>query len=540
MFSILSCLGATHDARFVAASVAICVVGALCTVVMLSHAEECGRDRRRFWIVAASAVAGTGVWATHFMAMLAYDGGYPVAYDGTITVLSILVSVLSACGSFFMAFRWTNAWAVAASGVAFGLGVALMHFVGMSALDSPGHLSYSASLIALAVAVSAALGGLSLLAMRRTVGWMRIVTGTALTSLTVCTLHFTSMAGLTLVPDPTIVSQRLLLIDRAALAAVVASVSGAIVLFGCLAAIMDRLLTDVRGLADASLEALFITHQDRVLEVNESAAALTGLDRGDILGRHIREIVVRSAEHLKEAGRALGVIGVLSPLTGRQTEVEIFVREIEYRGRPCCVVVLRDLTERRRAERVIDHMARHDPLTDLLNRREFDRHLKALTLGGDRSVSLLCLDLDNFKLVNDMGGHAAGDEILRNVAAILQAATVESDLVFRLGGDEFAIIQIGQIQPQSARDLAEKILNDIASMSASFGLNYFGASVGIALLPGGIMEAETLHSRADAALYSAKDAGRGQIRFFETHIHMPGKLRKPRSIDADPIWQSLD
>jgi diguanylate cyclase (GGDEF)-like protein/PAS domain S-box-containing protein len=492
---------------------------------MLARAQECAAPRRDLWIAAASLIAGTAVWATHFMAMLAYEGGYPIAYDLAITSLSVLVSVLASWASFTLAFRWTGAVATMSSGVAFGIGIALMHFVGMGALDSPGHLTYSTSMIILAVMLSAGFGALSMLAVRQLSGWIKIIAGTVLISLTVCALHFTAMAGLVLVPDPTVVSNRLLLIDRAALAAVVAAVSSVIVLLGCAAAIIDRLLTDVRGLADASLEGLFIVHRGLVLEVNESALALTGLERGDMLGRHINEIVAVPARHLEQPAVLSGAIGTLSPLTGRKTEVEVFLREIEYRGRPCCVMVLRDMTERRRAERLVDHMARHDPLTDLLNRREFDRHLAKLT-ATEKSLALVCLDLDNFKLVNDIGGHAAGDDILRRVAGILRAAVTESGLLFRLGGDEFAVIQTGQMQPLAARELAKKVLTDIEALSASLELSDFGASAGVALLPSTGIEAETLHYRADTALYWAKDAGRGQVRFFEDQLSSLNEFQK--------------
>lgn len=532
MFSILSCLNATHDGRFVAASIGVCMIGAFCTMIMLSRAQECVPPRRELWVAAASLIAGTAVWATHFMAMLAYEGGYPVAYDVAVTSLSVIVSVLAAWGSFSVVLRWTSALAAVFSGVEFGIGISLMHLVGMSALDTPGYLTYSPPMIILAVMLAAVFGALSMLAMRQFSGRIRIISGTLLISLTVCVLHFTSMAGLILIPDTAVVSNRLLLIDRATLAAVVASVSTVIVLLGCAAAIIDRLLTDVQGLADASLEALFILHQGRVLQVNERATALTGLGRSDMLGRHIDQIVARPAGHLQQAEVSLSEIGRLSPLTGRKTEVEIFLREIEYRGRLCCVTVLRDMTERRRAERVIDHMARHDPLTDLLNRREFDRHLGAL-VSTEESLALLCLDLDNFKLVNDIGGHAAGDDILRRVANILQTSSTEGSLVFRLGGDEFAIIQIGHAQPSSVRQLAKKVLKDIEALSASLGLSYFGASVGVALLPHTGTDAEAIHCRADAALYAAKDAGRGQVRFFDNHASSSSESQRARKTEIE-------
>ncbi|MGQ7474026.1 diguanylate cyclase domain-containing protein, partial [Streptococcus suis] len=101
-----------------------------------------------------------------------------------------------------------------------------------------------------------------------------------------------------------------------------------------------------------------------------------------------------------------------------------------YRGRACVVLAIRDLTERYRAQRVVEHLASHDPLTDLPNRAALDRHLAA-AIAQDRPFSLIAVDLDRFKAVNDVFGHAAGDEILRRVADILCRCARECELVAR-------------------------------------------------------------------------------------------------------------
>jgi diguanylate cyclase (GGDEF)-like protein len=536
MFSILSCLGANHDPWFVLASVSLCIIGAFCTIIMLARAQECVRKRRGLWTALAGLVAGTSVWATHFMAMLAYDGGFSIAYDVPLTAMSIVVSVFGAWLSFSAALRARKLLAVATGGCAFGLGVALMHFIGMSALHTPGRLEYSEGAIVLAGSFCMVFGALSLVAVRRLGGSTRIVAGTILVSLTVCTLHFTAMVGLTVVPDPAIFPHSLFLIDRAALAAVVAAVSCAIVLSGCAAAVVDRVLTDVQGLANASLEGLLIVHEDRIVEVNESALALTKLVRRDLVGRKIDEIFSLASGGLQPLRSALGgSIGVLTTFAGEQTEVELFAKDIEYRGRHCAVLVARDMTERRKSERLIERMARHDPLTDLLNRREFDTHLGELITRYGSQLALLCLDLDNFKSVNDAGGHAAGDALLRDVSKLFLLVTGDQGLVFRLGGDEFAVVQFGKPQPQTAQQLAERILAGIESVNRSLDLSDFGVSIGIAVASGKAT-ADALHSQADAALYAAKNAGKCTVRLYgDTHKPYSAPTQEQRVVHYRPL-----
>jgi len=122
-----------------------------------------------------------------------------------------------------------------------------------------------------------------------------------------------------------------------------------------------------------------------------------------------------------------------------------------------------DITERRRFEARLAHLARHDPLTDLGNRMLFKEHLQeclALTrrAGDTHGIAVLCLDLDRFKEVNDTFGHALGDEVLKGVAERLRSCVGETDLVARLGGDEFAIVQLADDPTSAAAALAARIV----------------------------------------------------------------------------------
>lgn len=177
-----------------------------------------------------------------------------------------------------------------------------------------------------------------------------------------------------------------------------------------------------------------------------------------------------------------------------------------------------DITEAARAEAMVAHMARHDALTALPNRvalgESISKALERLEEGG--SAALLSIDLDRFKLVNDTLGHPVGDALLRAVADRLRATVREGDTVARFGGDEFSIVQERATQPHSAHALAQRI---VQGMSEPFDIDghviSIGASVGIAIAPMHGASADELFKFADAALYRAKDEGRGRAHCFE-------------------------
>ena len=166
----------------------------------------------------------------------------------------------------------------------------------------------------------------------------------------------------------------------------------------------------------------------------------------------------------------------------------------------------------------IEHLAHHDPLTDLPNRLLFADRLDQALRRADRArelVALHCLDVDHFKRVNDRYGHAVGDRLLIAVAERIAACLRDSDTLARLGGDEFAIVQCGLRQPDAAPQLAERIL---AALGRPIALDVLriptALSIGISLYPADAKTPAALQSLADTALYHAKRQGRGCFRLW--------------------------
>jgi diguanylate cyclase (GGDEF)-like protein len=194
---------------------------------------------------------------------------------------------------------------------------------------------------------------------------------------------------------------------------------------------------------------------------------------------------------------------------------------LEVRGMPLegggFVTTYLDVTEQRRNQRLVEHMAHHDPLTDLPNRILFNDRLKTAVAQVKRGglMAVHYLDLDDFKPINDNHGHQAGDRLLVNVAKRMQGTVREHDTVARLGGDEFAIVQTGIHARGDAAVLANRILDSfhepfsVGDLSVSVGV-----SIGIALGPEDGTTSDDLLKKADDALYSSKSGGRNRFSFY--------------------------
>jgi diguanylate cyclase (GGDEF)-like protein len=193
-----------------------------------------------------------------------------------------------------------------------------------------------------------------------------------------------------------------------------------------------------------------------------------------------------------------------------------------------------DITEQRRAEVKIEHMAHHDALTDLANRVLLNERLEqALVHVHDgQMVAVHHLDLDQFKAVNDTFGHPAGDMLLKTVAERLRSLARDTDTIARMGGDEFVIVQAPISDPTEATTLAQEI---IAWISEPYDIDgqqaIVGTSIGIAVSPGDGDAPDKLLRNADLALYRAKGDGRGTFRFFESAMDEQMQARRIMELD---------
>jgi diguanylate cyclase (GGDEF)-like protein/PAS domain S-box-containing protein len=254
------------------------------------------------------------------------------------------------------------------------------------------------------------------------------------------------------------------------------------------------------------------------------SAIFTPEDRN--MGQHRHELEKARIEgrsedmrwHLRKDGSRFWGTGVTMPLWNDNGDLRGFVK------------ILRDQTNQRLNEEQNQFFALHDMLTGLPNRVHLSNQLHKLIAASQRNripLSVLLLDLDRFKAVNDTFGHHVGDLLLKEVAQRILSAIRETDFVARLGGDEFVVIQADVSQPQAAQTLARKLVARLGDVYVLDGHEvHTGTSIGISTSPKDGANAVELLKKADLALYRAKSAGRGTYDFYAS------------TLAADSDWQT--
>ena len=296
-----------------------------------------------------------------------------------------------------------------------------------------------------------------------------------------------------------------------------------------------------RAVFDCVHDAIFISDaaNGRILDVNPRGCEMFGFERHELIGGTPNMLSAGVAPYTDTAVTR-GIVrirGEAGPTTcewqckakdGRLLWVEMSLRQTNFAGHDVVLTSVRDISDRREAEKQIRHMARYDGLTGLPNRGVFvEAVARALASAkrASRQFAVLFLDLDHFKDVNDTLGHPAGDALLRAVAARLRGAIRESDVVARFGGDEFALLA-DVSEAADAAQLAAKLLKAFEAPFAIEGTQIrSGCSIGIALYAPDTADVETLMSHADVALYRAKSDGRGTFRFFSNAMDSETRAR---------------
>jgi diguanylate cyclase len=530
MFVVYNCLATKHDLRLVSLAVIICLLASFTAVSLMRHVRKSAGRSRGGWLVISAVATGFGIWSTHFIAMLAFSPGIASGYNFPLTLLSLVGGIVVTGMGLFVAVSERGAGMAWLGGAIVGGGVAIMHFTGIAAYEVEGRFLWEARLVAASILFGALLGAAALkVALLRDGMWSRIG-GALLLTAAICGLHFTAMGAIAILPDPSIhVSPSAL--PAAWFAVAVALASFIIIVFTLIGLALDirdqrrcgREADRMRGLANAAVEGLVVCWDEMIATANNSFVALVGADENEVIGRTLdaffpeatlRAVILACADQPIEAS--------LRRSDGSIVPVELIARRVDFVGEPHRAIAVRDLRFRKQAEQHIRYLAYHDALTGLSNRRDFfdklDLAIDAARESG-RRVGLLCLDLDHFKEVNDLSGHAAGDRMLQAVVRVVSAQLASDQTMARLGGDEFAIILPALADPDEVGLAAQRILDAMRAENDKPDREMaLSASIGAAIWPKDADDGKALLSNADMALYCVKTEGRGGYRFYEAPI----------------------
>ena len=242
-----------------------------------------------------------------------------------------------------------------------------------------------------------------------------------------------------------------------------------------------------------------------MLTANDASARLTGIAADAQPGTAIQRFLTTTA------GTA-----VMRSAAGEEWSVLVSTSTIDTDGEPIRVVIAHDISERLDFEQQLALQARRDPLTGLPNRLAVLERIRELTLTEARAA-VLYIDLDGFKSVNDLRGHSMGDDVLAEVARRLKANVAHDDLVGRLGGDEFIVVSTTLLDQHDIADLGSRLIGTIEQPFTSEDLINLSASIGVVMLDGHV-DAETVLSEADSALYQAKHRGKRRLEVFDREL----------------------
>jgi len=545
-------LSGSYDTVPVVVSYLVAALAAYAGLLMSERISAAKDARSRWmWLGAGALTMGIGVWSMHFLAMLAFALPIPVDYDLKITIASAVPAILAnAIVLYVMARSRRRYWQYIIAGVVLGVGIGVMHFTGMAAMQLDADMLYDPTRFALSIAVAVGLGIVALYAhdLRQVMssfgkGILLRPFGAALMGLAITGMHYTAMAATYYFPaaekdfDHHALSPFWLSVG-------VSVITILIVLLAIAATVVDKKL-------QSTTQLMRVTRQ-RMIEAIESISdgfiIFDGGGRLVMCNNMFRRMYPSMDEILQPGVSYERVLKAWANIRTRFREgmsaqdyvaqclrrfaegrairddpeeeqlqdgrwVYIRQRSVDSGG---LVGVWTDVSSIKELQTLYENQAHHDTLTGLPNRQLFDDRLDHAVAHAKRlngTVALLYVDLDGFKPINDTLGHAAGDIVLIEVAKRLQLAVRETDTVARLGGDEFAVILSPQGDRESAEMAATRILQSLSTpISVGDGDCTVAASIGIGISPAQYLDKVAFVKKADAAMYEAKNAGGNSYR----------------------------
>ncbi|KQT49681.1 hypothetical protein ASG47_05040 [Devosia sp. Leaf420] len=572
MFSLLDFFFKDHDFLYVGMAAAVCMLSAYACMSLLRHAVGMEGRTRTIWLTVSALSVGLGIWSTHFVAMLAFRAGFPLQYDIVLTGVSLLIAIILCGVGLAVAVRATTIHDRFLGGAVVGAGISAMHYVGIAALLLEGRPVWSDGLVATSIIAGIVLSGLAVITAMGGNRW-RLIGGAVLLTLAICAMHFTAMGAadfsncLPLIHSGFDIDwQMMSLIVAVITLLILTAVLGSIVLDEA-----DRRRTEremLREQLDADRIAsvtqkleLALTHmgqaialysaEGRILLHNERMLELLGLpSHTSVEGKSLEELAMMSYGFNPDD--ELGLAGVERiarehrELAQRGGEIvhAIGDRFMRVRHNPIgdgrWVTMMEDISESKRNEAAIAHLALHDTLTGLPNRAQFDELFeRALVEAEEKSghVGVVAMDLDRFKEINDSYGHATGDQVLRVLAERFTSVLKPGEVVARLGGDEFAAFKpFGSIE--ALREFLERIEGVLfGNVQHHEVLIATGGSIGVATYPEDGKDRSKLLSNADLAMYRAKADFDAHICYYEAAMDESARWRRAMVKD---LWNAIE
>ncbi|NHN88764.1 bifunctional diguanylate cyclase/phosphodiesterase [Acetobacter conturbans] len=522
-----------YDPVFVFGALLLCATTMLMAVRMVCRASMVRGQSRAKRLVFAAAVAGNGIWATHFVAMLDCKTNMAAAmgtpYEMMLTALSVLVA-----GGLFLPSWWTECHARKLSrspltALLMTAAVGGMHYIGVAATQSHNLFPVPPARMLLSLTASFILFYIGSLVLRRQQGTKRALAALPWV-LGVCTLHFIGMPDVIMAPERMAPHAQDL-----SLAGMVGAGTSTFLGLAFVFVLLEyraakRKSEDnmrARSFADVALEGLVVTTGGMILDANSAFWKLTGASHHD--AGHLKNCLPALATDemvrvlvQEETPREM----MLQKKNGEHVPVEVYARESAWRGKPRTILAIIDLRARKEAEAALQELAITDTLTGIGNRSFFVSSLSVLLQSSHQKgqVAVFLIDVDRFKNINETAGHAAGDAVLAHIARRIQTLAPPDAIMARIAGDEFAVAYV-----VAHRDVMEFALYMAQGLKIPVpdaqGELPVSVSVGFVVSDDEIRDGDALLHCSGMALLAAKQAGRGNVREYDSSFDSSIKHR---------------
>jgi diguanylate cyclase (GGDEF)-like protein len=517
-----SCLTEQHSLLLVALAAGLCAIGSAITLRLFQRLRQMDAGSRLAWTFTGALATGATIWCTHFVAMIAYQPGAAVTYEPGLTGLSLVLAIVGSALALTVAARRFR-FAPELGGALFGTSVCAMHYTGMAAFAVDALVQWSTPYVVTSIVAAVVLGALTFNRACAPTTWRNTALAVVLMVAGIVALHFTGMAAMTIVPFAPVEGA----VTGAAatntfLALAVAGIGMLVLGAGVASNALDvhaRELSQSRldNLIEGSVDGMVVEQGGVILAANAAFATLVDQSHDQVVGASLSQWIDNLDLLVDDA-----LSQTFLKVADDNLPVEVALRRAGREGNaaPVLIYAIRDLRTRLAQERRIAHLARNDSLTGLPNRASFLEWLARQT--GESSpharVALLAIDLDRFKEVNDVHGHAAGDQLLIRISERMREAARPGEFVARLGGDEFVAV-MPVTEREDALDLAQRLQDAItAPVDLGYADVFCGASVGIAVWPDDAASVSTLINDADLAMYRAKSSLTTSVCFYEEEM----------------------
>ncbi|WP_158068843.1 diguanylate cyclase domain-containing protein [Domibacillus epiphyticus] len=494
---------------------------------------------KKYWFVAASISMGSGIWAMHFIGILALELKMVVNYNPFLVLVSMILPVITSSLAFFMLSREVNKKLLVLGGTVLGIGILLMHYIGMEAMIMNADIRYdpfwlSLSILIAILATNLAVQILMAFKDKRKKIWLRFLAAYIL-GITISSVHYAGMKATIFLTEFDLHQKNPQDSENIALAISIGITIFFIQLFIYISLYMDQQTSmkikeseeRYRQLVELSPIAIGIHKYGEVTYINPAGMKLLGANAAeDVIGKNILTFILPDYhDTIKKRWKIMNQnnkhVAFLEEkmlrLDNQIVDIEILALPTMINGKEYVQILFQDITERKKMEEMIHRLAYHDTLTGLPNRRLFEErlHKSLLVEPSDFKVTaVMFIDLDGFKQVNDIYGHDTGDILLINVSKRLKNCVRENDTVARLSGDEFTIL-LTDITESDVVHIAKKI---IKALGTNFKINddniYVTPSIGISLCSDHEKHGKSLIKKADIAMYQAKQLGKNNYQFY--------------------------